>query len=181
MLNKKGKIAIQLLAFLVVAVLASATMLILVQTGVLSVRADGPQPSLLDAEFIPLGRQGTIAIRSFDFCDGVDDKLNCVGKTESFNINQEIHFRFVVETTTSFGQIQLVENYRVKDENENIILNADTEDDFYFELETDQSQELITINDYFIIQKPGEYILDLIVKNPFLGKTTTLTERFDLE
>ncbi|NQV91706.1 hypothetical protein HQ489_04490 [Candidatus Woesearchaeota archaeon] len=180
MLDKEGKIAVQLLTFLVVAVLSSAIMLTLVQTGVLSVRADN-QPSLLDAEFIPVGRQGTLAIRSFDFCRSVDEKLNCVGKTEDFNINQEVHFRFVVETTTSYGQIQLVENYRIKDANGNIILNANTEDDFYFDLQTDQKQELVTIAEYFLISNPGDYTLELIIKNPYLGKETTLTERFDVE
>ncbi len=180
MLNKDGKLAVQLLTFLVVAVLSSAIMLTLVQTGVLSVRADN-QPSLLDSEFIPVGRQGTLAITSFDFCRSVDETLNCVGKTEDFSVNQEVHFRFVVETTTSYGQVQIVENYRVKDANGNVILNADTEDDFYFDLETDQSQEFVTIGEYFLISNPGEYTLELIVKNPYLGKETTLTERFEVE
>ncbi|PIN87546.1 hypothetical protein COV12_03300, partial [Candidatus Woesearchaeota archaeon CG10_big_fil_rev_8_21_14_0_10_32_24] len=165
MLNKNGTLAIQLLTFLVVAVLSSALMLILIQTGTLSVRA-GNQPSLLDTEFIPVGRQGTIAVTRFDFCRSVDEKLNCVGKTDKFNVNQEIHFRFVVESTTSYGQIQIVENYRVKDANGNIILNADTNDDFYFDIESDQTKELITINDYFVMGEPGKYTLELIVKNP---------------
>ncbi|MBT3836193.1 hypothetical protein HOD05_05405 [Candidatus Woesearchaeota archaeon] len=180
MLNSKGKLAVQLLTFLVVAVLSSAIMLTLVQTGVLSVRAEN-QPSLLDSEFVPVGRVGTLAITSFDFCRSIGDTLNCVGETDDFNVNQEIHFKFVVETTTSYGQIQLVENYRVKDSEGNIILNADTEDDFYFDLETDQKQELVTMAEYFLISNSGDYTLELIVKNPHLGKTTTITEGFSVE
>mgnify|MGYP005672969413 CR=1 FL=1 len=68
-MNNKGKVIVELLVMLVVIVITSALILYLVQSGTISVKAENNQVSILNTEFIPMGREGYLAIKDFKFCN----------------------------------------------------------------------------------------------------------------
>ncbi len=171
----------EILALLILVVFTSATILVLITTGVISVKADAPQQSVLNAEFIPSGRAGSLAIKEFDFCTFIDNFYNCLTPTNQFAMGQEVHFLFVVETSTYQGQVIIVENYRIKDPSGNTILDVNQKDNFNFDLSSKETKELITVKDFFTINPgslTGEYTLDLVLENPLLNKQTTLSQTF---
>ena len=182
-MNKKASI-IEFMVLIIMIVLTSATVLFLVKTGVVSVRADdgvgAEEVSVLDTEFIPIGREGYLAIKEFQFCDSVDELYTCVGEKDRFNIGEEVHFRFVVESSTSNGEVRLVENYRLKSPSGEILLDVDEESNYHLNLQTGKKKELITFKDYFIVNQgseEGEYTLELVMENVLLNKKATLTEK----
>ena len=118
----------EILIFLIVVVLTSAVVLFLVQSGIVTVKADGEEVPILNAEFIPVGREGYVAIKEFQFCDMVDELYNCLGEKNTFQIGGEVHFRFVIESSTWNGEVMLVENYKLKSPTGEILLDVDEED-----------------------------------------------------
>ena len=88
MLNKykKGKIEFEVLLFMIAIVVVSALVLWAVQSGIVTVRADGSveEKPILNAEFIHYGREGYLAVKEFQFCSAVDDKYNCIEEKEKF-------------------------------------------------------------------------------------------------
>ena len=179
-MNKYASIT-EFMVLLIMIVLTSATVLFLVKSGVVSVRADGEvdgrEVQILDVEFIPIGREGTLAIKQFQFCDSVDELYNCVGEKDTFKIGDEIHFRFVVESSTSNGEVRLVENYRLKSPSGEVLLEVDEESNYHLNLESAKKQELITFKDYFIVNpgsEEGKYTLELVMENVLLNKKSTL-------
>ncbi|MAG60540.1 hypothetical protein CL619_02020, partial [archaeon] len=65
-MNKKGKIVVTVLVVLGVILLTSAGMLMLIKTGMLSVKTSSE--SVLNTEYIPYQRTGSLAIKDFKFC-----------------------------------------------------------------------------------------------------------------
>ena len=178
---KQGKLAIEILALLILVVFTSATILVLITTGVISVNADSQQQSVLNADFIPSGRSGSLVIKEFNFCTFIDESYNCVGETNQFQLGQEVHFLFAVESSTFQGQIMIVENYRIKDPAGNVILDVNQKDNFNFDTSSKETKELITIKDFFTVNSGsdlGEYTLGLVLENPLLNKQTTLSQTF---
>lgn len=181
-MNRHGTILTEFLVLLIMIVLTSATVLFLVKTGVLMVRAEGEEISVLDAEFLPIGREGYLAIKEFQFCEGVDELYQCVGEKDTFQIGEEVHFRFVVESSVTNGEVMLVENYRVKGPNGEIILEVEEENNYHVTLQSGGRQEEVHFKD-FLITEPGEdsagqYTLELVMENPLLNKKTTLVKQF---
>src|SRR3989344_3882720 len=97
MANKQGKAIVELL---VVMVISSAIVLILVSTGVISVKAEHEPVSVLNTEFLPVGRAGHLAVREFSFCETVDDNYVCINEKDRFTFNDEVYFKFILETST---------------------------------------------------------------------------------
>ena len=115
---KKGKVAIELLIMLVTIVVTSAIIFLLIQADVIQVKSGNAEVSVLNAEFIPLGREGYLAISDFNFCDYIDQNYGCVGKRNSFSLGSQVHFLFVVESSTYNGDVMVVENYPMLKSNE---------------------------------------------------------------
>jgi hypothetical protein len=183
-MNNKGKVIVEMLIMLVVIVITSALILYLVQSGTITVKAENDQVSILNTEFIPMGREGYLAIKDFKFCDFVDLNYNCVGETENFFLGSEVYFLFVVETTTVSGQIMVVENYRIKGPNGELLLDVDEKNNFNFDITSKERKESITFKDFFVVGSDlseGEYTLELIVNNPLLNKKTTSVKKFQME
>ncbi len=179
-MNRQGTILTEFLVLLIMIVLTSAIVLFLVKTGVVSVRADGEEVSVLDAEFIPLGREGYLAIKEFQFCDAVDELYDCQGEKDTFQIGEEVHFRFVVESSVSNGEVMLAENYRLKGPGGEVLLEVSEDSNYHLGLESNKKKESITFKDYFIINlgsEEGEYILELVMENPLLNKKSIKTEK----
>ncbi|MEW5896950.1 MAG: hypothetical protein AB1668_04615 [Nanoarchaeota archaeon] len=185
LINKdhKAKLAIGILILMVIVVMTSFVILLLVQSGIFVVKADVSTEPMLNAEFLPMGRGGNIALKEFAFCNFVDDKFNCLNVQSEFNKEENIYLRFVVESTVNNGEIMVVHNYRVKSPSGKTILEAEQKDDFTFEMKSSKKAEPIVFSEYFNLGgaaelELGEYSLELIVKNPLLDKEVTLTKEF---
>lgn len=182
-MNKQGSAVIVLLAFLIVIVLTSATILFLVKSGVIETTDESEDVSLLNTEFLPLGGVGVLAITDFQFCEFVTDKYVCQGPTDRFELGQEVHFRFVVESSTVNDEIFLVENYRLLDSDGQVLLDVEERSDFNYNAGTSRSQERVIFKDYFILgddEKEGEYTLELFMENPSLNKKAKLVKQFEV-
>lgn len=187
-MNKSGKVITEILVMMVVIVLTSAIILFLVQSGLITVKAEGEQPQVLNTEFIPLGREGSLAVKDFKFCVYVDENYNCLsekdGLKEGFFLGDEVHFFFVVESTTANGEIMLIENYRIKDPSGKVLIDIDAKNNYHFEMSSKDKQETVSFKDYFTLadnSESGEYTLELILENPLLNKKTTLIKPFKVE
>ena len=170
----------EILVRMILVVLTSGVILLLVNTGVITVKAQSNEP-ILNTEFIPLGREGSLVIKEFKFCENVDESYNCINEKNSFNLGDEVHFVFKVESSTYDGDIMLVENYQLIDLAGNILLDVDEENNYNFDVKSQEKKELITFKDYFIVNEgslTGDYKLNLVIENPLLNKRATLSKSF---
>ncbi len=182
--STRGGIITQLLVLLIVIVFTSAVILLLLKTNVLQISTETSQEPILNMEFIPIQRSGFLAVKEFDFCAVIYDNYECVFPKEFFSPGDEIHFRFVVETSTYNGDVLLIENYRIKGPAGEILLEVDEKDNFHFDLTSKEEKELITFKDYFTLGEGsdvGEYTLELVLENPLLQKKTMVTKKFSVE
>jgi len=178
-MNLKGNIT-EIMVMLIVAALTSALILSLVHFGVLSVRAENEEVSILNTEFIPFGREGYLTVKEFNFCSSIDENYNCLEPKEDFNFNEPVHFRFVVESSSYNGEIILAENYRLIDPNGNVLLDVDEKSNYNLDLKSSGDTELIYFKDYFVVNfgaPTGEYTLELLMENPLLTKNAALVKK----
>ncbi len=179
--EKKGSVAVEILALMILVALTSAAVLWLVNAGIVSVRAEHAQVPLLNTEFIPLARAGTLVIKEFQFCAFVDEGYNCQEEKSTFTLGEEIHFRFVVETNTVNGGVMLVENYRLQGPAGTLLLEVDTKDNFHFDAASSRRTETVYFKDSLFTEEgdlTGKHTLELFVENPLLDKKVTLVEEF---
>ncbi len=182
-MNKKGKVAMEILMMMITIVVTSAIIFLLIQSGLISVRAENSDVSVLNAEFIPMGREGYLTIQDFNFCDFVDPGYNCIGESDSFPLGSQVHFLFVIESSTYNGDVMLVENYRIKGPNGELLLEVDEKNNFHYEISSDETKEQVTFKDFFVVGEElpeGEYTLELFIENPLLNKKTTLIKEFKM-
>ena len=182
--STRGGIITQLLVLLIVIVFTSAVLLLLLKTNVLQISTETPQEPILNMEFIPIQRSGFLAVKEFEFCTVIYDDYNCIFPKEFFSPGDEVHFRFVVETSTYNGDVLLIENYRIKSPTGEVMLEIDEKDNFHFDLTSKGEKELITFKDYFTLGErsdTGEYTLELVLENPLLQKKMTATKKFMVE
>ncbi len=178
---KKGGIAVSVLVILGVILLTSAGMLLLIKTGILSVKES--TESVLNTEFIPYQREGSLAIKDFKFCGSISSNFSCLGQGPEFDVGADVHFMFVVESTVYEGKVKLVENYRIKDAKGKVLLEADNTDNFYFDKLSNAKTEKILFKDYVsmdLSDPAGEYTLELLISNAVLNKKSTLVKKFKL-
>ena len=182
-LNTDGNVALKILSILVIAVITSILVLISVRTGIISVKAEHEPVDVLNVRFLPLQNSGNIGIKEFSFCASVDEQFNCLPKNR-FNFGEEVHFKYVIESTVFDGQVMIVKNYRVRSPSGQLLLDAESKDNFYVDVRSEKRTETVTFKDYFTILgvgESGDYALELIIENPLLDKKTTLTEKFEVE
>jgi hypothetical protein len=178
---KQGKIVMEFLIMGILVVFTSAIMLVLIQTGVLSVKADS-DVQVIQTEFL-IQREGSMVIKEFEFCGAVDESYTCLDPKINFQMGDAIHFRFVVETSTSNGEVMAVENYRLRDPLGKILLEVEEEYDLAIRQASNKRSDSITFKDYFIVEDEasGQYTLDLVIENPLIGKRATLREEFNIQ
>ena len=171
---KQGKLAIEILIILIVVTFTAALILFLVKSGVVDVE-EGEDVNFLNTEYITGGREGSLTIQDFSFCISIDDQNNCEFETTNFQFSEEIYFLTSIKSSTVNNQIQLIENYQIKDPNGEIIYDVNQREDFIVEDTSSKKEETIPITDSFAINfgDEGEYTLDLIISNPLLNKQTT--------
>ena len=178
---KQAKIATEILVILITIVTTSAIIFLLIQAGAITVKDSGNDVSLLNANFVPMGREGSVVIKDFNFCSYIDDNYNCLGADGDFYTGEEIYFLFTVESSTFNGQIMLVKNYRIKYPDDRVLLEVDEKNNFNYDLQSEETKELVTFKDYFYMGEDlpeGEYVLDLVITNPLIDKKTTLSKSF---
>ena len=183
-MNQHGSIMMELFIFLIVILLTSATVLFLVQSGILQVRAVGDEAPILNMEFIPVGREGILAMKEFQFCGQVNEQYQCLDPKETFMIGEEVHFRFVVESSTSSGEVMLVENYRLKGPDGKVLLDVDTKNNYNYNLLSKEKIQDIYFKDYIISEAGdplGVYTAEFVIEHPLLNKKVTLRKQFTLE
>ncbi|MBI2572965.1 hypothetical protein HYV86_03850 [Candidatus Woesearchaeota archaeon] len=185
MISNKGSVLVQVAVIAIVAAITTGIMLLLIYVGAFEESSDqAQQVSLLNTEFIPLGRGGDLQIRQFDFCKYVDVKFNCYQKTDVFAKGDEIYLRFLVQSSTYDNQIMLVRNYRIVNPQGNIILNLEEKNSYLLEHESTKENEPAAFADYFTLgDNPdlGEYQVEIMVENPLLDKRISLVKRFRVE
>jgi hypothetical protein len=178
-MNKKAKIEIELFIVLIAVALIVGGLLLLIQSGIISVKADSSE--ILNTEFIPMGRQGSLLIQNFYFCDNVNEDYLCLGEKREFELGSEVHFLFMVQSSTFNGDIKLVENYRIRNPNGDIILDVDQKNNLHFDISSKERVEMVTFKDYFKLGYDlplGEYTLELVIENPLLDKKVVRSEKF---
>jgi hypothetical protein len=176
MLNKKGKVITELLVMGILVVVISAVILGLIQSGVLMVRAEGPDVDVLNTEFIPLARTGSLVVKDFGFCRFVDADYNCVNKLKKFPLGSDVHFSFVVESSESEGEVVIIQNYKVKGPDGRLLLDVNDEQNFIGAGE-------LKFKEYFVTSPAlaeGEYSIELIVENPLIGKKARIIKTVEL-
>ncbi len=182
-MNNKAKIVIEILIFLIIAILSSSTVLLMVKMGILTPKENAADVKILNAEFIPFTRGGTLTVREFYFCTGIDENYVCDVQKKSFSKGDKVNFYFVVESSVKDGMVMLVENYRVLSPSGRIILEAEDKDNFYYEKKSNLETEQVIFRDFFNIweDESGEYTFELILRNPLIEKDVTLSKTFYLE
>src|SRR3989344_2122356 len=178
-MDQQGSVIIQSLIYLVVIILSSAGVLLLINLGILTPKNSNEE--ILLSEFIPLGRSGELQIAEFNFCSNVDQNFDCISPKEEFSSGEEVHFNFVVESSTYDRQIMIVENYRLINPEDKVLLEVDEKNNFHFDMESNKDLERVKLKDYFILgheEVEGEYRLELLIENPLLNKKVTLSRSF---
>ncbi|MBU1111563.1 MAG: hypothetical protein ABIG93_03665 [archaeon] len=185
-MNKKATIAKEALVVLVTVVLTSAAVFGLVKLGLLNVeetQTSNTGASMLNTEFMPFGRGGNVVIQNFKFCDEYSSATGCNTAALNFLPGDEVHFFFEVLTTPYYGDIILVENYRLISPSGKVLLEVEEENNYYYETTSNKDEETVYYSDYFILSNedyPGTYTLDLVIENPMLEKEVVYSKTFDV-
>lgn len=183
-MNNHATFATELLIMLVIVVVTSASVLFLVQAGLITVKAESEGDPILNTEFIPIAREGTLAIKGFMFCRDVDEQYNCLGETPSFKRGERVHFRFVIESSTTNGEIKLMENYYLRGPQGTIVLQVDESKNYHFEEQNLEQEEDIYFKDFIITDEgaeSGQHTLELAIENQLLNKRVVLSKQFILQ
>ena len=182
-LDKKASFAVELLVFLVLAAFLSAAILFLVKSGVLETKSSYEHVDLINTEFLPTGRTGTLALKEFVFCEQVDNKMQCLRETENFEEGDRVYVRFVVASSVSQGRVMLVRNYRMIDPRGDVVLEVDERNNYHYDSSSSNNIEEVIIVDYIPTLSgyvDGEYTVDLIVENPLINKKFRNSKTFIL-
>lgn len=182
-MNNKAYATLEILIVLVAIVITSALILFLVQQGVLTVQ-DNNNQQILNTEFIPYERQGSLAIKEFQFCSYVNEQYQCLEPQTTFTLGDDAYFRFTIDTTPYYGDVIIIENYRILSAGGKLMLDVDLKKNFQYDASSQEKIESIFFKDYFSIGKGipnGQYTLELKIENPLLNKQTTLKKPFLIE
>lgn len=181
LMHKQGRIEIEVFMVLISMVFTSALILLLVYSGTIKVKEDVSAEPVLNTEFLPVGREGFLAVKEFSFCSYVDENLNCLSQQQEFSPLENVYVRFVAESSTFGSQVMLSRNYRIRNPSGTLVLEAEQKNVYNFELASSKDTEDVIFADFFVMgaeAMPGEYTLDVIMENPLLGKKVTVSKKF---
>lgn len=176
-MGKRGGMAAQLLVMMILVVITSAVILFLVDLGVLEVDNTNQQ-SVLNTEFIPLQREGYLAVKDFSFCSKVNNNFDCQQPRTAFNRGEKVYMRYVVESSISASNVVLEYNFNIKNSEGVILYESKVAN---FEEAGDEGTKRVYIRDSFNIGEdanPGKYIMDIVVYNSLLNKKVVISENF---
>jgi len=182
-MRKKGRIEIEVFIVLITIVVTSAIILLLVKSGTIEVKDDVVTEPVLNAEFLPAGREGFLAVKDFAFCSYVDADLNCLSRQDEFGKTENVYVWFVVESSVMDGQVVLLRNYEMRNPMGELVLQAEQKNIYAVELNSGRNTESVAFGEFFVMgedARVGEYMLDVIIENVLLNKKVTLTKKFQL-
>ena len=174
----------EVLLFLITVMVTSGVVLLLVQQGILSVRADVLDEPLLNTEFIPFERGGELHITKILFCDAIDEQFTCEHETNLFKPGQNVYVLFVAQSSTSNHDIMLVRNYRLLNPGGSLLVESDEKNTYHIDITSDRDEEQVVFSNYFGLPQDavvGEYTLDVIVENPLLQKKVMVRTTFRVD
>ena len=181
--NKKASALVTALIFLIIIVLTSSAILVLVKSGFIEVKTEDSSKRILNTEFIPFDRAGSLVLRDLLFCDYVDEDLFCDQEREIFDEGDRVYVWFEVESSVINREISLRRNYRVRDPKGTTIFEADQKNSFEFSKMSNEENELVVFADYFTLSNEaseGQYAVDFIIENPLINKKVIATKMFRL-
>ena len=180
-MNKQGNWAIKVLLVLVLIVVVSGVTLSLVKAGVLT--PSGDQEEVLNAEFLPLGREGALDLRAFDLCSYINNDLDCLEKVDTFIAGDDIYVRFLVESSVENGQVSLIRNYRLIDPLGKVVYDIDERENYHVDMTSSKDKDFVGVADYIITEidfVSGEYILEVVITNLYSEKEVRARKMFTL-
>ena len=182
-MHRRGRIEIEVFMILITIVVTSAVIFFLVRSGTIEVKEEVMVEPVLNAEFLPVGKEGFLAVKDFAFCSYVDENLNCLERQEEFGKAENVFVWFVVESSVTNGQVMLLRNYKMSNPLDEVVLQSEQKNAYNLELSSGRKTESVAFGEFFVLGEDavaGEYTLDVIVENSLLGKKVTLTKRFML-
>ena len=182
-ITKRGSVVLEIVLFMVLVVVTSAVILLLVHFGVISVKAENEQVSVLNTQFLPYAREGNLVISNIEFCENIDESFHCVPK-DKFFLGEPVYVLTTVESSTSNSEIMLLENYRLRNPTGDIVLDAEEKNNFHYQLQSSKSKEQVMLKDKFVVHSgasKGEYTFEVIVENLLLQQKVTAIKKVEIE
>ncbi len=174
-------LVVRVMIVLVLLLVGSSLVLILINSGVVSVRADSnyQDVQILNTQFIPVIDNFILKIKDFTFCKKVDLAVfDCLESSRMFHPGEQVNFLFIVKG--NLGQeVEVVEDYALIDPDGVRILDFQQGGNLQAKLVPRQD---LTIADYFVLSPDapvGEYTLELLIR--VRGKEVKQKERFIVE
>ncbi len=174
---KQGKLEYELFVMLITIVATSAVIFTLVRADIIQIKPSSQEVNLLNVDFLPYPKEGTLLVKDFQFCEDVDERFECVEPKEQFKRGEEVHFRFVVETGSINRRVQLLQNYRIKGPDGTVLLEIDDNRNLLYDQETAKETEKIYFKDSFITENSdplGTYTVEIVIYNSLFDKRVTL-------
>ena len=114
----------------------------------------------------------TFNIHEFFLCGSIDENYNC-NKTNIFNIGDKVYLLSRVNTSVIKNNITLIANYKVLTNDKKLIYDVEEINPYYIYLTSKNKKESVSITDSFKIEAgfPGDYFVEITVKNPLINKT----------
>ncbi len=129
------------------------------------------------------GYNPKLEIKNFRFCYDAQAKEGCEEEVNSFFPGEEVFFFFEVKAETLNGSLQLIENYKLIDYNGAVLINNDQEYDKFYEMESNNSEELVYYYDSIKLteeQELGNYSIELFIENGLTGDKATTKKSFEV-
>src|SRR3989338_7102797 len=170
---KQGKLEYELLVMLITIVATSAVIFTLVRADIIKIKPSSQEVNLLNVDFLPYPSEGTLLVKEFQFCGDVDEQFRCVNAKKEFWRGEEVHFRFVVESSSMNNKVQLLQNYRIKGPDGTVLLEIDDTRNVLFDQETVKKTEKVYFKDSFITERGdplGVYTVEIVIYNSLFDK-----------
>ncbi|MBU0470832.1 MAG: hypothetical protein KKA62_01775 [Nanoarchaeota archaeon] len=180
-MDKRGRIATEILVFMILVVAVSAVIFFLVSIGAIKVKENVPTQPILNTEFLPGSRSGYLALKTFEFCDFVGSNFECEETKNEFRRAENVYVRFLVESSTYNRDVALIRNYQILNPLGEVVFEADQKNNYFFEITSNKQSEPVVFADYFVMDDDaqlGEYTLKVIIENPLLDKKVMANKKF---
>jgi hypothetical protein len=177
-LTKKGSVT-EIMIMLVLIVITSAVILLLVNYGVLDVKADSNE-QVLNTEFLPMEENKIFTINDLKLCQFIDPNNVCINPTTEFDKGTALFVAFNLESSPYNNQIEVLRNYRIIGPGDKVVLDIIEENNEIKTIESNVVKEMFFGN-YFMINDDfvsGDYTLEIYVKNDLINKQLVRRKSF---
>ena len=137
----------------------------------------------ISVTYLFFSNKSTLELKEFSTCKTISEDYVCSEKNV-FNFGDKIMLLFIVESSSKDGQINLIENYVVRNTKREIIYDSSSKESFELNIKTDKKKESVSAVDAFFVHgsdEYGEYEVELTVKNPIFEKEIKEIKTFMIE